>query len=43
MITKKIKTIFTVAALAIAGQLSAAETAATCPNVIVISMMEGGI
>jgi arylsulfatase A-like enzyme len=36
MIIQKIKTILTVAALAFAGQLSAAETAATSPNVIVI-------
>ncbi len=36
MITKKITTIFTVAALAFAGQLSVAEAAAKTPNVILI-------
>ncbi len=36
MITQKRKTILTLAALAFAGQLSAAETAGTSPNVIVI-------
>ncbi len=36
MITKKITTMLAVTALALAGQLSAAETAATSPNVIVI-------
>ena len=42
MITKKITTILTVVALAIAGQLSAAETAAPPPNVIVIFVDDQG-